>query len=130
MPAEGTDRTVLIVDDDPDVCRFVVMVLTGQGYRTIGSRTGREALSSLRGDIDVLVTDLSLPDIDGVTLIERVKAGCPDAGVVLMSGYAEVPRARLERLGIKWTFLPKPFPIQKLVEAVRRVATHAGARAA
>ncbi len=129
----GDAKTVLIVDDNAEVRRFVVTVLSSQGYRTIQSASGREALSAAAPDqpkIDVLLTDISLLDTDGITLAERFVALFPGTGVVLMSGYAEVPRSRVEHLGARWTFVAKPFQLRNLTEAVRTVLPDAGARAA
>jgi DNA-binding NtrC family response regulator len=134
MSAEeaGNTKTVLIVDDDDEVRRFVGTVLSRQGYRIIQSESGLEALSQARQDrptIDVLLTDISLLDTDGITLAEHFIARFPGAGVVFMSGFAEIPRSRLENLTVKWAFVPKPFHVQKLLDAVHSVVTET-ARAA
>jgi DNA-binding NtrC family response regulator len=136
MPAEGAgnNETVLVVDDDDEVRRFLVTVLSRQGYRIIESSSGIEALSQLQRDrpgIDILVTDISLLDTDGIALAEHFIARCPGAGVVFMSGFTEIPRPRLESLPARWAFVPKPFHVQKLLDAVHTILTEAGgARAA
>jgi CheY-like chemotaxis protein len=128
MPAEGTGtaKTALIVDDEPEVRRLIVMILSRHGYRTIQADSGLEALSAAQQGVDVLVTDFSLPDIDGTTLAGRFIARFPDVGVVFMSGFVEVPRLQLEKLSVRWVFLPKPFRMQELLEAVRSVVTKTG----
>jgi two-component system, cell cycle sensor histidine kinase and response regulator CckA len=134
MPAE-TAKTVLIVDDDDEVRRFVSAVLATHGYRVVQSATGCEALSLAHEDdrpsIDVLVTDISLIGADGITLAERVIAHFPGIGVVFMSGFAEVPRGRLDGLAARWVFVPKPFHLRRLLDAVHSVLDETGgARAA
>ena len=134
MPAEvaGNTKTVLVVDDDDEVRRFVATVLSRQGYRIIQSESGLEAMLHAQQDrpkLDILVTDISLLDTDGITLAEHFVARFPGAGVVFMSGFAEIPRSRLEHLTVKWAFVPKPFHVQKLLDAVRSVVTET-ARAA
>jgi len=137
MPAEetGKAKTVLIVDDDEEVRRFVSAVLSSHGYRVVQSATGCEALAlAQQGDrprIDVLVTDISLIGADGITLAERLIARLPGIGVVFMSGFAEVPRARLDGLAARWVFVPKPFHLRRLLDAVHSVLDETGgARAA
>jgi two-component system cell cycle sensor histidine kinase/response regulator CckA len=125
--------TVLIVDDAVEVRRFVGTALSNQGYQILQSCCGVDALLLAPKDgpiIDILVTDISLPDTDGITLAEHLLARFPGAGVVIMSGCAEVPRCRLQDLASRWAFVPKPFQMRRLVEAVGSVRTDAGARAA
>jgi two-component system, cell cycle sensor histidine kinase and response regulator CckA len=125
----GNSETVLVVDDDNEVRQFVVTVLSRQGYRILQSSSGIEALSHAEQDrpkIDILVTDISLLDTDGIALAEHFVTRFPEAGVVLISGFAGIPRSRLENLAARWVFVEKPFPLQKLVDAVRGVLSEAG----
>ncbi len=127
-PAENPKR-VLVVEDDDDVRQFVVTVLSRQGYRIIESPSGIGALAHTRPDrpkIDVLVTDISLLDTDGIALAEHFAGLFPEAGVVIMSGLAGVPRSRLESLAVPWAFVEKPFHLQRLIDAVRSVLDEAG----
>ena len=131
MPTKPPDdpKVVLVVEDDDDVRQFVVTVLSRQGYRTIESSSGIEASEHTQPDrpkIDVLVTDISLLDTDGIALAEHFAALFPEAGVVIMSGLVGVPRSRLESLAVPWAFVEKPFHLQKLIDAVRSVLDEAG----
>ncbi len=122
-------KNVLVVEDDDDVRQFVVTVLSRQGYRTVESSSGIDALEHTQPDrpkVDVLVTDISLLDTDGIALAEHFAALFPDAGVVIMSGLVGVPRSRLEGLAVPWAFVEKPFHLQKLIDAVRSVLDEAG----
>jgi DNA-binding NtrC family response regulator len=131
MPANPQDnsRMVLVVEDDDDVRRFVVAVLARRGYRTVESSSASDAAIHMQGDqprIDVLVTDISLLDTDGLALAEHFAALCPDAGVVIMSGHVGVPRSRLDNLTVPWAFVQKPFHLERMIDAVRGVIDEAG----
>jgi two-component system, cell cycle sensor histidine kinase and response regulator CckA len=131
MPAKPPtkSRMILVVEDDDDVRQFVVTVLARQGYRTAECSSGIDALAHTQPDrpkIDVLVTDISLLDTDGIALAEHFAALFPEAGVVIMSGLIGVPRSRMEELSVPWAFVEKPFHLQKLIDAVRRVLDEAG----
>ena len=131
MFAEAVDhpKNVLVVEDDDDVRQFVVTVLSRQGYRTVESASGIDALVHTqphRPKIDVLVTDISLLDTDGIALAEHFAGLFPEAGVVIMSGLAGIPRSRLEGLAVPWAFVEKPFHLQKLIDADRSVLDEAG----
>ena len=130
MPAkpQTNSRIVLIVEDDDDVRQFVVAVLARQGYRTVESSSGIDAAVHMQPDqpkIDVLVTDISLLDTDGLALAEHFAALCPDAGVVIMSGHVGVPRSRLDNLAVPWAFVQKPFHLERMIDAVRGVLDEA-----
>jgi len=130
----GNSETVLVVDDDNEVRQFVVTVLSRQGYRTVQSSSGIDAAVHMQPGqpkIDVLVTDVSLLDTDGVALAEHFAELFPEAGVVIMSGHPGIPRSRLEKLAVPWAFVEKPFHLQRMIDAVRSVLDEAaGVRAA
>ncbi|HXN48135.1 MAG TPA: response regulator [Bryobacteraceae bacterium] len=119
---------VLVVEDDDDVRQFVVTILSRQGYRTVESSSGIDAVVHMQPGqpkIDVLVTDLSLLDTNGLALAEHFAELLPDAGVVIMSGHVGVPRSRLDGLAVPWAFVQKPFHLQRMIDAVRGVLDEA-----
>ena len=86
----------------------------------ITATNGEEALELLeeRTDIDLVVSDVVMPVMDGPTMVRQVRSDHPDMPVLFMSGYAEEQLRKtidLDRMG----FLPKPFSVQQLSEAVR-----------
>ena len=90
----------------------------------IEANSGEAALAvmdSFDGDIDLLITDVVMPQMDGATLIERVRADHPNFKVILISGYAE--DSFRERLAATEdvTFLPKPFSLIQLAGVVKTV---------
>jgi two-component system cell cycle sensor histidine kinase/response regulator CckA len=117
-------ETILLIEDDEQVRRVTGRVLGSRGYDVIEARNGKAALEVLarRGDeIDLIVTDLVMPEIDGCTLATRIRERHPGAKILYMSGYADhvmVKGALLDRTD---HFIHKPFTMHELALAVRRV---------
>ncbi|MEY2928146.1 MAG: hypothetical protein RL367_2623 [Pseudomonadota bacterium] len=111
---------VLLVEDEDMVRAVAQRALTRNGYTVVTAANGEEALEILAGrdDIDLLVSDVVMPVMDGPTMVRRVRAERPDLPVLFMSGYAEEQLRKtidLDQMG----FLPKPFSVQQLSDAVR-----------
>jgi two-component system cell cycle sensor histidine kinase/response regulator CckA len=113
-------RSVLLVEDEDRVRKLVRFTLEGQGYTVTEAPGGEAALRMLTSDqkIDLLVTDLMMPGIDGGELAARVRALRPQVGVVFMSGYVPDHR-RVEGLPGA-IFLPKPFTPLDLVKTAEK----------
>lgn len=113
---------ILVVDDEVAVRRFAARVLEGEGYAVIEARDGVEALEAVKqGGIsfEVVVSDIVMPRLNGVELMQALAASHPDLPVILISGYAT---GALAELGIATpcAILPKPFRAERLLEEVRR----------
>ncbi|MBK6853049.1 MAG: response regulator [Burkholderiales bacterium] len=102
-------RNVLVVDDDPVVSKSFNRVLTAKGYTVIHAQNGAQALEQLRQiDVDLVVTDIRMPGMDGLELAEAVKARKPWTPVVIVTGYGtEADEARAKAAGVS-VFLHKP----------------------
>lgn len=112
---------ILIVDDEPVVRRFAARILANEGYGVMEASDGQEALDlfSREGPLDLVLTDIIMPNVTGVELLERLSVLWPGVPVVLMSGYgAEQLAAR--GIAAPCALLAKPFPPKLLVEEVRR----------
>jgi two-component system cell cycle sensor histidine kinase/response regulator CckA len=111
---------ILVVDDEPFVRRFAARALSEQGFAVLEAADGQEALAAVEaGGISALVSDIVMPRLNGVQLMEALARSHPQLPVLLMSGYAP---AELEGLGIAapCAVLVKPFKAERLVEEVRR----------
>lgn len=113
---------VLVVDDDERVRHLCARSLRTQGYYVLEASDGHEAIDLVTrraSEIDVLVTDIVMPGLDGIELVTRLRAIHPELAVVLMSGYA--PPELLSRGTVASTFplLRKPFVIDQLNRKVR-----------
>ena len=113
--------TILLVEDEEAVRRFSVRALENAGYRVVSAEHGEAALEVLQqqpGGVDLLITDVVMPRMDGVELIKAVRRLYPGMKAIMISGYAEdVFRKNLDR-EMDATFVPKPFSLKDLLEAV------------
>jgi two-component system cell cycle sensor histidine kinase/response regulator CckA len=115
--------TVMLVEDEDAVRLFSARALRNKGYKVIEARSGENALELLASHprVDVLVTDVVMPQMDGTELIKRVRAQHPSMRVICMSGYAEETfRKRLDS-ATDVHFLPKPFTLEQLAGKVKQV---------
>jgi two-component system cell cycle sensor histidine kinase/response regulator CckA len=118
----GTER-ILLVEDEDAVRTFSQRALTNKGYEVLAADCGESALKLLEEqdnkDIDLLVTDVVMPGIDGPTLAQRMRQNSPKLKIVFMSGYTE-DRLK-DHMGENIFFLPKPFTLKQLAEKVKDV---------
>ena len=116
--------TVLLVEDEDAVRLFGARALRNKGYRVLEANDGEHALDVINefGDpIDLILTDVMMPGMDGHTLVRLILEELPNIKVILMSGYAEdaIPGEISEDQSIN--FLPKPFSLQELAVKVKDV---------
>jgi len=111
---------VLIVDDDPELRRFLAGELTVEGYGVETAATGMEALSRIReGGLDLVVLDWGLPDFSGVEVCGRMRRGGITTPVLMLTARDDV-RERVEALDAGADdYLTKPFSIEELLARVR-----------
>jgi two-component system cell cycle sensor histidine kinase/response regulator CckA len=114
--------TILLVEDEDAVRMFALRALRNKGYRVLEARSGEQALDLLKDEpVDLLVTDVVMPGMDGVTLARLVRVEHPAIRLVLMSGYTEdAARGKLEDLK-DVHFLAKPFSLKQLAGMVKEV---------
>jgi CheY-like chemotaxis protein len=115
----GTTR-VLVVEDDQDLCDVVQRMLKRSGFATAGASSGREALGVLRTEpIDLVITDMVMPEMDGVELMRVLQKERPDLPIITLSGMDDVMEYRriAAHLGARVALL-KPVSRADLVRAV------------
>lgn len=120
----GGNETILLVEDDEMVRSLVQRALLRQGYTLLEARWGDEALflvEQQRGQIDLLVTDVVMPKMNGRELFEQLKALHPRMKVLFMSGYTDDTMVRNGLLAAEIEFLSKPFSPDALAAKVREV---------
>ncbi|MDA0652623.1 MAG: ATP-binding protein [Proteobacteria bacterium] len=126
-PAPPSDLTgfgtIMLVEDEDAVRMFGARALRNKGYTVVEASSGDEALALLETEadsIDVLITDVVMPGLDGPTMIRKVRESHPDMKVVFISGYTEDSfRKRLDEDSGDIHFLPKPFSLQQLAGVVK-----------
>ncbi|MBI5768978.1 MAG: PAS domain S-box protein [Verrucomicrobia bacterium] len=120
-PARGHDELILVVDDEPNIREATRVVLERQGYRVVIASRGDEALAlfRLRGDeIKVALTDVMMPVMNGVTLIQEIRKLRPGTPIIVTTGMAsDAKHAEIEQLSVA-AVLAKPCGATELLEAV------------
>ena len=127
-PARGTEK-VLLVEDEDAVRMLTARVLTDHGYVVLEARNGLEALAILDQPghgIQLLLTDVVMPDMGGVELSARVSAYHPEVRIVYMSGYTEGDKLQPDVRSSQHPFLQKPFSPENLVVRIREALDRAG----
>jgi PAS domain S-box-containing protein len=119
---KGGSEAILVVEDDEIVLRLVCKILSQKGYTVHSTSDTKEALriaEKMGCDIDMLVTDIVMPGLNGRELYDKISMLCPEMKVLYMSGYTDdviVHRGFIES-GV--TFIQKPFTVKELVKKVR-----------
>jgi two-component system chemotaxis response regulator CheY len=111
---------ILVIEDNLDLRDYLRVALETQGYEVLTARNGREALGYLNGHpVDVVLTDLFMPEMDGIETIATLRKAHPNVHVVAMSGRPGVDYLAVAReLGVTKT-LRKPFDIEELLAALK-----------
>ena len=120
-PARATE-TLLLVEDELQVRNLARRILAREGYRIVEADGPRQALALVEGPaagIDLLITDVVMPKMNGVELIRELQAKCPRLRTLCMSGYTEDETARRGLRELKVPFLQKPFTPDTLRQKVR-----------
>jgi signal transduction histidine kinase len=121
--------SILIVDDELGLLSSLVMAFETQGYRSAGAASAAEALDRLREtSFDVVLTDLVMPGMDGLSLLERVRADFPDTVIILMTGGATVESAVRALKGGASDYVVKPFRLAEIFHIVERCREQHGLR--
>jgi CheY-like chemotaxis protein len=123
VPVAAGGETLLLVEDDPAVRSFVTRTLSAHDYRILGAATGAAAVaiaSRTRGPIDLLVTDIVMPSVNGIELAAKLTAARPALRILFMSGFARDHTGHPDPVPEGAPFLPKPFSTAALLRAVRR----------
>jgi two-component system cell cycle sensor histidine kinase/response regulator CckA len=125
-PARATDMTgqgtVLLVEDEDAVRSFAARALESRGYTVLAASSGAEALRVMAENdsaVDLVVSDVVMPEMDGPTLLKELRSKQPELKIIFVSGYAE--DAFKKNLGDeeRFVFLPKPFTLKQLIQAVK-----------
>ena len=118
--ADATNSRVLIVDDDPELLRFLIEELTQQGLDCEGASCGGDALLLLRQRrFDLVVLDWTLPDFDGIEICRRLRSSGDTTPVLMLTAHDDVDdRVLALDLGVD-DYLTKPFELRELHARVR-----------
>jgi two-component system cell cycle sensor histidine kinase/response regulator CckA len=122
--------TILLVEDEDAVRMFSARALRNKGYVVLEAKSGESALEVLNNDkteVDLLITDVVMPKMDGPALIREVREQRPDIRIICISGYAEDAFRKKLDSSADIHFLPKPFSLNQLAGKVKEVMAPAPA---
>ena len=120
MTGQGT---ILLVEDEEGLRALNARGLKSRGYNVIEAGNGVEAMEVLEkhgGKVDLVVSDVVMPEMDGPTLLKELRKSNPDLKMIFVSGYAEEAFEKSLPAGEKFAFLPKPFTLKQLIEQVKQ----------
>src|SRR5215213_4153696 len=122
-PVQGAGETVLLVEDDPSIRLLVAEVLHELGYASLEAADGQAALVVLGSNVrlDLMITDVGLPGIDGRQLADLARENRPDLKVLFLTGYAEDATTRTQFLAPGMEMMTKPFAIAELARKIRHM---------
>ncbi|MBK7992373.1 MAG: sigma-54-dependent Fis family transcriptional regulator [Blastocatellia bacterium] len=113
---------ILLVDDDEACLSLIDLVLQEEGFDTVAVNNGKEALRRLEeGDIDLVISDVQMPYIDGDTLLKEIKKRDPKVEVILITAHASLMGAANAINNGAQDYLTKPFSATQLTDIVRKV---------
>jgi two-component system response regulator FixJ len=122
-------RVVNLVDDDEAVRESLVALLESRGFEVSAHDSAEAFLAACPpGTAGCLVTDIRMPDMDGLTLLEKIRPTHPHLAVLVMTGHADVPLAVRAMKAGALDFIEKPFPAATIVDAIERALAEAERR--
>lgn len=120
-------NAVLLVDDDKDMRRATAQALELAGYSVTAFGRAAEALAAVPADFPgVIVSDIRMPEIDGLQLFDRINQRDPDLPVILITGHGDIPMAVQAIRGGVYDFITKPFATDRLLQSLARAQEKRG----
>lgn len=122
---QGHDSSILIIDDDTSVLETTAVLLREHGYSVISCENAKDAMAKLRENkVDVVLTDIRMPEVSGLELLEEVRSINMDIPVILMTAYAELDVAVSAMGKGAFDFIVKPYKSELLVHSVEMAVKH------
>jgi two-component system NtrC family response regulator len=117
-------ETILIVDDEKNYTLVLAAVLEDVGFETLTANSGSEALAVLaESDVDLVLTDMKMPSMDGIDLLERIKAEDADLPVIMMTAHGTVAKAVEAMQKGAYNYILKPFDNEQLILYVNKAVS-------
>ena len=116
----GRKPRILIIDDEEIARKNLTHVLTKEAYSVSAASNGEEALKCLESEFDVVITDLKMPGIDGMEVLEKIKTKAPDTRVIMVTGYATVQSAVEAMHKGAFNYISKPFKLEEVRLTVKQ----------
>jgi two-component system cell cycle sensor histidine kinase/response regulator CckA len=118
--ANPTGKLILVVDDEPSIVRGITMALAKSGFRVVvaeNGAAGMEAFRSHSDEIELVLADVVMPIMNGITMVQEIRKARPDVRALLMTGYPDKVVTTID--GAQFPFVRKPFLLDDLVRSVQ-----------
>jgi DNA-binding NtrC family response regulator len=114
-------KKILVVDDEPNSREGLTKILTKEGFDVVSAESGDTALAAAeKEDFDLVITDLKMPEISGIDLLEKIREYKPDVGVIIVTAYGEV-NSYLKAMTLgAFEYLNKPIKLDELRRVIRK----------
>src|SRR5579871_6027390 len=121
----NTTKTVLVADDEPNIRRVLEALVSKEGHAVLTAGNGKRAIDlASTNEIDLLITDLIMPDMTGVELLRAIKQLHPNCAAIVITGYGTIKTAvEAMRLGA-FNYITKPFEVDEVKVLVRQALEH------
>ncbi len=117
--------TILVVDDEPNYLIVLSELLKEEGFEVFTAPTGKKGLEIIEEvDLDVVITDMQMPEMDGLTFLKKAKEKIADMPVIVITAFAEVEKAVEAMTAGAYNYLAKPFSNDELVITLNKAAQH------
>ena len=124
---ENKKIRILVTDDDAELLKTLVKILSRRGYQTFPFESPVKALEFLKGEkVDLILSDLKMPEVDGIQFLDRAKSIRPKTPFILITGFATVDTAVSAIKNGAFDYLRKPFEVKKIYEVVDRALQTGG----
>jgi len=116
---------IIIVDDAASTRQMVSLILKEEGYEVIEAVDGKDALEKFNPSVKMVITDLNMPNIDGIELIKRIRANSDykSIPIIMLSSESEEEKKQESRSAGATDWIDKPVSIRKIIEVVNRFLT-------
>ncbi len=123
-PQPYTSQTirVLVVDDEPDICEYMTLLLTQSGYQVVALTNPLEVIDTLKADtFHIVILDLMMPKLNGIELLDQIRRIDTDIAIVIFTGYPSVDTAVQSLKHNVSDYIKKPFDVQEFTETIERI---------
>jgi len=118
-------NTILVVDDEPNYLVVLSELLKEEGYEVFTAQSGEEGLKTAReNDLDLIITDMRMPGMDGLQLLKSVKSFNQHLPVIMVTAFGEVEKAVVAMKAGAYNYLAKPFSNDELLVNIRKAIEH------
>lgn len=116
---------ILIIDDDPKICRFLFLFAESWGHAATAANTAKEALDLVRKErFDLILLDLDLPDGNGLQILPDLMHAPSNPEIIIITGIGDISGAKLAFKHGAWDYITKPFTMEEISLPVSRVLAY------